>query len=640
MPLTHEWPVVGSREYPTETQAVIDELAEDIDSLDENVTDLTATVSGLSSSVATNSTDIEQLQEDIAGIPTDVEQVANMRLGIFNVLDYGAAGNGITDDRAAVQLAAVALYEAGGGTLKFTGAGKVYKIGYRAGFYGSSMKVGVFLFGSNITIECEPGASILFDEGHANGCAGFVHVNAPGITIDNVDSSGSWWLDHAYFWPSLGGEDGSGLYPTYQMEPAPKGQKFVELSTPADISNVSVGDAIIVRTGQTIDGGGATQAQPDGELNEVAWISSPYVGLAWPLKCDYEQEYFPDNTYNNATSTTPSAYPALFGIQNVEPCAIRNVYAKNCNVIVDQTDGIVWTFNWSTVINTGVIGCTFKLHNGDLGIIASYRNANFDDNRIEMTQDDIPNSWMGSDRCCGDASMSRNYLSAPGDHVGLLHIHEGSYRIKIKNNIILNMPNASGNSAIQVLGRGYDIDIDGNYIEFDSSATGGPILIGGDTYRTRVTNNTLVGSSSRISGTDSVERGNIGAIPQSTPTDSDIHSISKWIYHDSDASEILGDVFAHTFVHECSVLIFEAFNGTSPTIKVGNLGGYAEWFKDSTSLSSQAFDNTRTHPDVQFYQQGGVAKRTAEIVYNAGGSTTGKALVTLKWSWVVQGNGV
>ena len=68
--------------------------------------------------------------------------------GVFNVVRYGAKGDGVTDNTNAVRKAAAHLKSAGGGTLLFPGGGAVYL-------------TGAFNLSSNTRLEIQSGATVL-----------------------------------------------------------------------------------------------------------------------------------------------------------------------------------------------------------------------------------------------------------------------------------------------------------------------------------------------------------------------------------------------------------------------------------------------------------------------------------------------
>ena len=74
----------------------------------------------------------------------------HLRQGIYNVLDYNAEGDGITDDTVAIQAAIDAAGAAGGGTVYFP-AGR-YLVSLRSGFTISSVKYALVVKYDNVTL--------------------------------------------------------------------------------------------------------------------------------------------------------------------------------------------------------------------------------------------------------------------------------------------------------------------------------------------------------------------------------------------------------------------------------------------------------------------------------------------------------
>src|SRR5687767_3369297 len=86
------------------------------------------------------------------------EWVSNFFRGTYNVRDYGAVGDGVTDDRVAIQNAYIAAYNAGRGEVYWPDGS--YYMEPRDGFGFSSLKIFLWVFGSNITTRFASGATV------------------------------------------------------------------------------------------------------------------------------------------------------------------------------------------------------------------------------------------------------------------------------------------------------------------------------------------------------------------------------------------------------------------------------------------------------------------------------------------------
>src|SRR5262245_34589255 len=114
---------------------------------------------------------------------------------VYNVKDYGATGNGTTDDGAAITAAANALESAGGGTLYFPpGTYKIYSSGttyrYLTAFGGPDASHpfnGINLVADHATLAIDPTNTAITAEGWG---AIFAIANSVNVKIDGFNVTG------------------------------------------------------------------------------------------------------------------------------------------------------------------------------------------------------------------------------------------------------------------------------------------------------------------------------------------------------------------------------------------------------------------------------------------------------------------
>ena len=149
--------------------------------------DVKFTTTAINSSAATDAEQVGYIPPFTGSVPTNVE----LKLAqTVSVTDFGAVGNGLTDDTAAIQAAIDALATSGGGTLTFEP--KTYIVKNTSG-------LGCLIAKSNVTLSGAGAPTVIKLGAAAGNCALLYSASAvSNITIDGVVFDGNSGVITAY----------------------------------------------------------------------------------------------------------------------------------------------------------------------------------------------------------------------------------------------------------------------------------------------------------------------------------------------------------------------------------------------------------------------------------------------------------
>lgn len=337
----------------------------------------------------------------------------------------GARTNFGTDDTAAVLLALAAMKAAGGGTLWVPDGISLCNTVTSAS--SLSWILGVefdnFALDGPGDLRTTAAASLLFISGSGKpaGMANWATYDIPaGLT-------------------------------TYVISSAAKADLQVVCTTPADAGNFTRGDVIYIRTGQTLTIAGANQ--PDSELNEVlsANASTGVIALKSPLAKAYAAQNYPVGHPNAGT-------PAPFGISKVTDRVLKNISLRNAKLSNRSSDPVI--------IGGSIIGLEYLNLKGDcLSAFQSqgnYRHGHIAGCRVKTSIASLVYLFTTATGT-SDVDIHDNEGT---NELGALqfHIHEGSARVKVHDNLLHCKTSNVSDTPISVRAVAHDIEIHDNTI--------------------------------------------------------------------------------------------------------------------------------------------------------------------------------
>lgn len=537
---------------------------------------------------------------------------------VYPVTDpnYGALGDGSTDDVASIQAAIDAAVNAGGGVIYFPRPASYYKL--IAVTAVGSITAHLLVDGDDITFQGAGMGTYLKSAIDATILCVFGAAKPAGLVS---------WASYEYVDATV-----------YTITAAAQGDTTVTLATAADAANFAAGDYILVRTGETVDTD-ADNKEPDAELNIVVSADSDtgVITLQWPLSKAYAQEYYVSGT-SGRTSTSVTSNLAPFGVANVTDRTIKNF------AICDM--GLESTAATSALINGGQIHGLRYANNLFISPVAVQSQGNYRDmlaegNELYITGTGAWVYYFTAATGCVDFVWRDNVCHA--QRVGYFHLHEGSANGVVEGNKLFNTASSSDENAISVRSRGYNHTIrdnlivnagNANAIFVDEYCVGGFLegntVVGSNfssAYNVRAKGWTI-GPNRLLSGNGRVTSSQFSN--QATRTAR--HCESVWVTA-SNTNPAIFTLPVNAYVTAVRVDVTEAFDSDGTDQITVGYDAAKTFLAAAVDVSSTGNKTVTLGSGAQVFN---ATARAIEAYYTAGGSdpTVGKGLVVVEWEYV------
>lgn len=413
------------------------------------------------------------------GLLSSIYEALRVHYGIYNVMEFGATGDGVSDDTSAWQATINACGEAGGGVV-YAPPG-IYRLATRSGAGG--LFWALYVGYDNITIEGAGPATVII-----NACAENAVTFFAGGDMKAAVAAGdvtSWPMYQPF---GFGNNSPDTFRPSTYLPNAtiPEHATRVTFATGDDADNFAADDWIAIRTGQTVggsEGDDTWQNQPAAEINRVKAKGVGYIDLYWPTKRTYAQEYFQGGLTYGPTTTSVTANLAKFGVSNITDRILLNFTVRNLKIV--DTSG-EFPFQGRTVYNMLFEYISFEGTVVGLNNPATWRNFTMRGCRSVTTAATTSGLWcFASDTGCSDGLLDDFIQETFGDYPITFHCNEDSADITFAN-FTLNNPEYAGDlHPLSVRSRGRRIKFVNGVVRggsntslfyVDASVTGGGLI--------------------------------------------------------------------------------------------------------------------------------------------------------------------
>jgi len=341
---------------------------------------------------------------------------------VYDIRAYGAACDGVTDDRLVFQQVVDLCGANGGGIVTWNGI-CVFNSATQ-GIAGGNPAC-IVISHDNVTIRGKGAASVLKNTApDIDGVkvASFF-ISGSSKAARTAEGSTTNWFNYA-----LTGNTGVNP-PIYNLTGVyDKGVTQITLANAGDAANFVVGDWILIRTGQTLDG---FSGQPYGELNRIAGISGANLILEFPTARRYAQHYYISGT-TGRTSEAVTANPAPYGVSKGTNLLIRNITLAD--FAVDSQTGA------PVVIGGFAVNPRWERITGS---VKGWGLESFGCHRGHIVQECEIHSYdltewayvVSVDAACTEGKFLNNIFTSE-DHAVSVHIHEGAAGTEVSGNTI------------------------------------------------------------------------------------------------------------------------------------------------------------------------------------------------------------